>query len=568
MAGIAGVIAAASPPTLIARRPSFRRTLRENEGALPTEYLDLLEQKRKQLDESIHKYIAAKEREYKQYERDVKQQLRSSGQGSNGNGGNGRRSSAAAEEGKGAVDALMNAGQRRSVRDGGSAVEGVEVMDRPALAGLTDRRTSEERDKEFVGLFTPPFLPAIDGKEASPKERRGSAPPKVEAGNRSGTPERAAPILRSESDTAAHPRVKRPAHLQLAQRTSSSGSSADGKLTSAMKSPSHAQQRPKRKRVSLAVGDTIVAPSDNVPSALSISSTASHSRTRSPETEREPLPVLSAGPAVSQDFASSGAPPVTIISTVTKQGGSDASAAPAATPLPQPSRVPTLSASAASNNTVSNNATASSSSKVDPDGDLFDLEDDSDPPSSHQASSDEADPNLEETDDADDSESTITGRLGSVSVSYPTDPAGQPGEIDPDGQGPETLLYDPEGGLLPPPTSSTPTISRSVPTASALGASISSNPGFSPHSSRQPTSPGFRRPSVAADPIFSGEDGEYVEEEIKAATEEIYGSSFTRPGKGSFGTGSLGESYMMRFAERRHGDGDAAAGRERVGGVS
>ncbi|KAK3082496.1 hypothetical protein LTR53_020306, partial [Teratosphaeriaceae sp. CCFEE 6253] len=93
-------------------------------------------------------------------------------------------------------------------------------------------------------------------------------------------------------------KYKRPVHLQLAKRTSSSGSSADGKLASAMKSPTQSLQRPKRKRVSLAVGDSIVAPSDNVPSALNNSSAPSHSRVRSPESERE-----DAGATASLDFA-------------------------------------------------------------------------------------------------------------------------------------------------------------------------------------------------------------------------------------------------------------------------
>ena len=63
------------------RRSSSRKSL--SETTLPQEYLDKLEEKRKLLDESIHKYIAAKEREYKHFQKELKQQYKLS-QGQNG----------------------------------------------------------------------------------------------------------------------------------------------------------------------------------------------------------------------------------------------------------------------------------------------------------------------------------------------------------------------------------------------------------------------------------------------------------------------------------------------------
>ena len=49
----------------LTRRSSFRKSLAD--AALPSNYLEELEEKRRQLDESIHKYIASKEREYKNF---------------------------------------------------------------------------------------------------------------------------------------------------------------------------------------------------------------------------------------------------------------------------------------------------------------------------------------------------------------------------------------------------------------------------------------------------------------------------------------------------------------------
>ena len=88
------------PP--LQRRVSFRRSLRES--GLPEDYLEALDAKRRQLDDSIWKYIASKEREYKTYEKELKHRRRASqgqdGDGSgNGNGGRKRRSSGRGEWG-------------------------------------------------------------------------------------------------------------------------------------------------------------------------------------------------------------------------------------------------------------------------------------------------------------------------------------------------------------------------------------------------------------------------------------------------------------------------------------
>ncbi|KAK5726697.1 hypothetical protein LTR15_002585 [Elasticomyces elasticus] len=525
----------------VARRPSFRKTLREQDSSLPPEYLDALEQKRKQLDESIHKYIASKEREYKNYEKELRQQAKNAAGatgcaatpalptgGANGNGlltSMKRRTSSEstvsatspflAPQQHSAVDTLLASGVRRqpvsqAIDEGGGA-------ERPGTANLKDRRASAEREKEFVGLFTPPYLPLIDHKDERTLKRTESAPSAVETSSRATDADESASLPKADSETAMYAKYKRPVHLQLAKRTSSSGSSADGKLASAMKSPQQSLQRPKRKRVSLAVGDSIVAPSDNVPVTMKYSSTPSHSRTRSPENE---VPLSQAGATASLDFAKQ---PHNIIAEQSALAGLAA--------------INTSGPSATSE--ASTNASPTSRTSIDPDGDLFDLEEESEGIAQTASGFDSA---IESDEDAMPG---ITGRI---------DAGGEPVERnDLPLPSPRVRIsgsagYDPEAGSIPESAAeSRPALDGDEGKAVHLEFGPSSS-GFSSSSSRQPTSPGFRRPTVESDPVFRGSD--YFQEEKKAAEEEIYGSSFSRPPtKGSFTGGSLGESFMLKHAE-------------------
>ncbi|TKA52633.1 hypothetical protein B0A55_13811 [Friedmanniomyces simplex] len=327
-------------------------------------------------------------------------------------------------------------------------------------------------------------------------------------------------------------KYKRPVHLQLAKRTSSSGSSADGKLASAMKSPQQSMLRPKRKRVSLAVGDSIVAPSDNVPVATKNSTTASHSRTRSPETEREKVAVIQAGPTAAMDFAQQ--PPSTDTTT--------------ASPAPSNSEPPP------SGRTLAAAATSASSPRksIDPDGDLFDLEDESDNTPHPMGDFESA---IESEEDA------APGIAGRIERSTEPEERNEVPVPSPRLEIGESYSYDPEAGLIPQPTAEdthpTSKTNAAKPdkathlecrprTASAASA------GFSSSSSQQPTSPGFKRPAVDSDPISRGPDHYCFEGETAApgVEEETYGSSFSRPPtKGSFTGGSLGESFMAKHAE-------------------
>jgi hypothetical protein len=389
------------------------------------------------------------------------------------------------------------------------------LHDRSMIAGLRDRRASVEREKDFIGVFTPSFLPALDYRESSKLERTSSAPSTVQQASNAEPRDDAGALQRANSDSVMQAKPRPPSHLALVQRTSSSGSSADGKLASAMKNA----QRPKRKqRVSLAVGDAIVAPSDSVPLSLSQHSSSSHSRVRAAVTERE-FPVVnkrstSALEERSSSFDSS------------LQIAEDGALADAiGTDNQEISERPSAAGVPASPKSSSSYRPGVSTSKLDADGDLFDLEDEDDDemPSSDPTYSEESVDDSEEP--ALESRAEIIGRVDDTKVTESL-------ELEPGDE-----RYDPTTGLVPEPPDGT---DSAVPYL-AFGPSSSV-------ASQQPTQPGFRRPSVVYDPIYRG--GNYRAAERDAVENEIYGSSFNRPSsKGSFTTGSLGESYMAQHAE-------------------
>ncbi|TKA29861.1 hypothetical protein B0A50_03225 [Salinomyces thailandicus] len=548
-----------SPTTTIPRRPSFRNTLRDSEATLPDKLLTKLEEKRKQLDDSIHKYIASKEREYKLYEKDVRLQARTQGptsptqearQDANGAASSSRRrmSSESTQSTTGsprlvgqkssAVDALLATGARRDSQS-------------QAVNGTDGRRPSEERDKDFVGLFTPAFLPAIDDKAQRQHERTASAPGAVEPSSReSAAVVGKGPLRKADSDSAIQAKAKRPAHLQEGRRTSSSGSSADGKLlTSAMKSPilGTAALKQKKKRVSLAVGDSIVAPSDNVPLTLSNSSTPSHSRSRSPANDTDPA--ADAPPTSVADFATRH-PEMhpTSVADFARQPrmypvsrGESGTNSLLSIVAEQNKDVPTAGRAPAVPGLASSlGSSERSPSKIDPDGDLFDLEEDSDPPLP-QIDDEDLNGAIETEDDI------IAGSAARLDPGRP-----EPGDkLRPEhGSRSEDLYnYDATAGVVPELASRPPLVDKenNDDDDDDHAIHVEFGPGASA-SSQQPTEPGFRRPSVIRDPVFRGTD--YQEAETKAANEEIYGSSYSRPAtKGSFTASSLGESYMARHAE-------------------
>ena len=548
--------------TVLARRLSFRKSLAE--AGLPQEFLDQLELKRKQLDESIHKYIAAKERDYRQFEKDLKAQHRaqtsananaaakqSRAQADSNVGEAQTRAQthadtaeaqhrsptniniaetqqqrrASAEEAQqvrdnsslSAVNALLRKGRRNSDNN---AVQGdptlPSAMNAASAVGPDDRRTSDDR-KGFIGVFTPQYLPALDTSEDERARRiaRTASAPDMAADK--DTRKSGEAMQRTNSDTAmlagqAH--AKRPAHLLSSHRTSSSGSSVEGKLVSAMKSSSE-RPRPKRKRVSLAVGDKIVAPSDNVPVMVSNNNTPSHSRTRTtPPSSQGSSP--NSGSPIQQ--ASQQYTVVTNLAKPNTPNGHTSSGLKAlhdqhdqqtTTAQPQqPSQSPT------------------SKYPGDDIGEFWHMEE----PDEEES---EKFPSFNMDDEFE--EDIGTGIAGRVSHTPSPKPMDQPTAANDD----DELMYNNDV-----PTQSSPISEDPQGTDSEH---LEFRPG-SVAASQQPTVPGFRRPSVVRDPGYTGKD--YSRAATDADDTGIYGSSYARPiSKGSFTAGSLGESYMARHAE-------------------
>jgi hypothetical protein len=540
---------------VLARRLSFRKSLAE--AGLPQEFLDQLELKRKQLDESIHKYIAAKERDYRQFEKDLKAQYRAQTSANANAAGKQSRAQAAADAGEAqtsaqahtstadaqhraqagkntadtqqqrrasaeeaqqvkdqsslsAVNALLRKGARRDSDNNAVSTSPSAMSTIPALG---DRRTSDDR-KGFIGVFTPQYLPALDTSEDERARRVARTESAPDGTKDKGTTKSGEAMQRTNSDTAAltqQAHAKRPAHLLSSHRTSSSGSSVEGKLVSAMKSSSE-HPRPKRKRVSLAVGDKIVAPSDNVPVMMSNNNAPSHSRTRT-------------------------TPP-----------SSQGSSPNAESPIQQMSQQYTVTTNLAKPNAT--NGQTSSGLKALHEQQTANAQ--SQQPSKPQTSQYPGDdigefwhmeePDEDETEkfpsfnmDDEFEEDIGTGIAGRVSHTPSPKPNEQPTAADDE----DEIMYN---NNIP---SQPPTIPEDHEGTDSEH--IEFRPG-SVAASQQPTVPGFRRPSVIRDPGYTGRD--YSRAATDADETGIYGSSYARPiTKGSFTAGSLGESYMARHAE-------------------
>lgn len=431
------------------RRNSFRRSLIES--GLSPEYLEQLEAKRKALDDSIHRYIASKEREYQAFEKELRHQVKHSSGHVALQTKTDKDISAIS-----AVDTLLRTTSSRKIYEGTSEVD----------FGPEDGTGNLQSKKEdFPGVFTPKYLTAL---EHSISVQTASAPA-AGATNRHISMS----VVRTNSDPAAQ--TSHPERLPLSQRTSSSGSSIDGRLISALKSTSDVTRS--RKRVSLAVGDSIVKPSDNVPVSLTVNSTSSHSRSRTPARQA----LLDISHSTSDDSTQSGDSKASIsaaIQTLQEQGSASAASA-----------------------TDAKRAMISPVQRHDV-GDMFDLEEE------------EMNATYEELPES------------SPEDYFANETADHMDQTDSRG-------LDADTGEPPPDD-----IVHSEPLIFAEGAVAT----------KQPASPGFRRPSAAIDPVYVGRG--YTRAEDDAEESNFYGSSYNRDGKGSFTSSSLGESYMARNAEK------------------
>ncbi|KAF2148282.1 hypothetical protein K461DRAFT_297715 [Myriangium duriaei CBS 260.36] len=239
-----------------AYRAQSIRAIQEANGDVDA-FLEEVEAKRRQLDEQIHRYVKQKEREFKLFERDARIKHRSAGPARPDSSGNSNSPRAGSISSSSAISAAT------SPELSGKTLH-------PSALGSNPRsdraRSSKDREAEFVGVFTPSYLPLLNNKGEPQKASSDvtastSAPAAVVPVKTLAVPDE--PTLHRANSDPLDDKNAQKHRIKLEKRTSSSGSESRN-LVSALKSPAAQPRLPKRKRVSLIVGDEVVAPSDNV----------------------------------------------------------------------------------------------------------------------------------------------------------------------------------------------------------------------------------------------------------------------------------------------------------------
>lgn len=507
----------------IAARPDEGRRVQRRKSAESvaeangdvTAFLKELEAKRKQLDEQIHKYIASKEREFKLYERELRNRYREAGlqqpapdHAQSTVGSAHADSVPGPSQGDGAVQS-GNGGTEET--DMNEHIEDISAVTEPgSTQGLKDTKDPKilrKKETELLGLFTPAFLPLLEQRDRQ-NERAPSAPPRLDRVemNLPGTPER--PLLQKAQTDPTTGKAKRPARLMLGERMSSNSSDGNRTLVSALKSPS-ARSRMGKKRVSLVVGDEVVAPSDipaedrRSPSDEEQSGALAHSLGSVAEYRRPYL-------------ASAGMPVAPIPSKATKSP-------PASSPQPESPRGSTL-------DTITIPSPTKQTIIPVPtfDDDLaspFEMDE--------ELHSRETQPRRYLQDD--DGEDQLHG---SQDEQEEGSEAGEEAAEE-DDVGTPSPAMSPEIR-----TEKATDIPIETPTKQeyALGSIRSSS-----LSSNHPTSPGFARPSVREDPKFLFEDEEPGPKSTAGVKYDSIPKSPRSPRQHA--VGSIGESYMARNAE-------------------
>lgn len=475
-----------SPRSNEGRQASRRRSLEvvaEAQGDVDS-FVRELDQKRRQLDDQIHKFIAQKEREFKLYERELRTRYRTPSTPS--------------------TPPLHTSAS-------GNEPPSPLAVDKPGDTAVAKDDANHgnipvhERESELLGLFTPAYLPLLDGRPPAPG-RSPSAPPLIDT-NASATigPDRQS-LQRANTDPVGDPSVKSLSRLALGPRTPSSGSDPGKNLVSALKSPSAGPRLSKQKRVSLIVGDEVVAPSDNVFSDMGKDSERQpedHSdhvvkanvHSVQPEKHGQPLPKSSSS---SSSFSSSSSS-----SDATEPAGLQSAAN-----TKQPGGLSLGFATAAREPSSLKESLRTPS---DPQGDI-----ELSSPFSMDEEFGSTSPSQTFTTQIEDIDADVDSGLDSESTLRAASPA------SPDDKHMSPVSRSP--GLEVP-------ISRIRSSSSA---------------SAQPISPGFSRPSVREDPQLAFADQAPVETPAQGS----FYDSFTRPSYSKQQTsGSLGESFMQRNAE-------------------
>jgi hypothetical protein len=462
-----------SPRPNEGRQASRRRSLEVVAGAQGDVdgFLKELDQKRRQLDDQIHKFIAQKEREFKLHERELRTRYRSPTAPS--------------------TQSLGNASPTTTT----PTAQPTDAADSNQDAQATKEK-DHERESELLGLFTPAYLPLLESRPLG-LERSPSAPVLSDpADSTSILPDRQA-LQRANTDPAGD--NKSPSYRRaLGPRTPSSGSDQGRSLVSALKSPSAGPRLSNKKRVSLIVGDAVVAPSDN------IFSSADRDSDKRPDTDLAAEHIEFEVPAQptqaeTRDTIAPRSPSLDTIESSVPQSSENEL---------RPGGLSLGFASASRSPIVSHEPLQTA---INPEGDLelaspFSMDEEFD----DVRSSDMYTTQIEDIDADIDSGLESESTLRAASPASPSDR-----DISPVADAP----------------------SLNIPIGSF---------GTSSSSSAQPISPGFSRPSVQKDPQL--DLGELPEE--MPAQGSLYGS-FSRPSYSKQqSSGGLGESFMQRNAEK------------------
>lgn len=254
--------------------------------------VELLDKKREQLDQEIADFKAKKEKEYKLYEQHVQMESRSLAVGKHVPSGSGVEASGQDERHP------LDNNQRRSVAqldkiDKGSGVKGVgkdtsngenrrpariDFVDGPAhvVEGCSTAPSlpiastpPHDREKEFRGLFTPSYLPLLDGpnkchaqvevvKPISPSISRSNSTPSL-----SSSATLAAMSLTPLLSSPGHQRLSASVPRQKPPHRRSSSARSDTSLTSLRSSLRDPRQPRSPKRVLFSIDNTVVSPNSS-----------------------------------------------------------------------------------------------------------------------------------------------------------------------------------------------------------------------------------------------------------------------------------------------------------------
>ncbi|KAG8630673.1 hypothetical protein KVT40_002292 [Elsinoe batatas] len=465
-----------------AYRAQSIRAIQEVNGDLDA-FLEEVDSKRRQLDEQIHRYIKQKDREFKLFERDARIKYRNAGTGRQSHQSSAGPSKVSSHSTTNGNHARGEHGQDHE-HDSPEKQDALQARSQPQVAdnGLRDPQATREREDKL------PSGPASFPTPAAP-----TAFAQIQKFIEPG-------LYRANSDPVDEKDAKQ-TRLKLEKRTSSSGSESKN-LISVLKSPAALARTPKRKRVSLVVGDDIVAPSDLINTAH-----ASHDDQieHAEHVERVDFALDRTSPQIPEHPAEDDEEK-TSPKSVTSSKASNNSEETSPRTAPQTQR-PSMSGIASALATERKSSLKPAPSPA--------------PPPISKA------PAKSEPDVFNFSDTELAGE---------DQPDRPPSDVEDVDISPVTTPRPAENIRPPPPASNSAKTGIPLrPGPSKLRTSSSS--------SSQPISPGFSRPSVRDDPVFPlGEDVKTPEIEQN----EIYGSLGASM---SLRQGSLGESFMERNAE-------------------